>query len=65
MAKKRLERADRLKVESILRSIMTDYPHIQDPILKAKARSKVKKLMDEFDLTPYPGYHVLPDYMNE
>lgn len=65
MARKQLERTQRLEMESALRSLMTGYPTIADPELKKKVRAKVKKAMDEFDITPFPGYHSLPDYMKD
>ena len=51
-------------MESELRDLMTMYPSIANPILRAKVRSKVKRTMDEFDVMPY-GYRGLPEYMKE
>lgn len=43
---------------------MTGYPRIKDPFLRAKARGKVKRIMDDLDVKPF-GYPGLPDYMKE
>lgn len=65
MPKRKIDPNTRKIIERELRFIMNGYPSIKDPYLRAKARSKVKKIMDDLGVTPYPGYHVLPDYMKE
>jgi hypothetical protein len=65
MPRKQLDRRQKLEMERALRSLMTGYPTIQDPILRAKVRSKVSKAMREFDVQPYPGYSTLPSFMRE
>jgi len=64
MPKKTLDRETQLRMESALRDLMTLYPSTDNPILRAKIRSKVKRTMDEFDVMPF-GYRGLPEYMKE